>query len=499
MKNVRITMICQLVKILSGFASRTVFTWLLGVQYLGMQGLFSNILSLLSFVELGMGSAVVFNLYEPLKDGDKKRICQYLQFYKKLYRFVIFVIAVIGISLVPFLDKLIQAPDIKENITAIYLLFLLQTCLSYAFVYKKNLLIADQKTYLIAIYQQASSIAANIIQIVILCLFTNYYLFLILGLTAQLLENYFCVCKANELYPYIKEKVTDKLPNKAIQDFKRNVKGLLVNKIAGVTFDSTDNIFISVFVGISSVGILSNYLLIISTINGFLNQIVGSVAATVGDLALDNQKDREYQMFRNIYFANTVLYGVVTCVLAVFFREFVTEVWLNRDFYLPSYVIWLMIFEWCLKGIHYPVYMFRSAHGFFYQLKFIPVWAAVGNLIMDYYFVQWWGLVGVYLATLLARITIRVTDVYILYSLGFKKSILDFYRMHFTHLLIFCIAVFGVELIHVRYGGGIWWSVFMTVLVLMIYLYFILLIFRNSEELIFVKNNVLTRLKIGKE
>lgn len=340
-------MVCQVVKIIAGFASRTVFTWLLGVQYLGVQGLFSNILSLLSFVELGMGSAIVFNLYEPLKNGDKKRICQYLQFYRKLYHVIIAIIAALGLLLVPFLNDLVKAPNIRENITIIYLLFLLQTCLSYAFVYKKNLLIADQKTYLTAVYQQISVIVVNIIQILILCMYVNYYLFLILGLFAQLLENYICVRKANELYPYIKDKISEKLPLEYVNDFKRNVKGLFVNKIAGVTFDSTDNIFISIFLGISSVGVLSNYLLITSTINVFLNQIVGSIGATVGNLALEKRNSYEYQMFRNIYFANTVLYGCLTCILTGVLGSFVTNIWLNDEFYLPRYVILLIVLEWC--------------------------------------------------------------------------------------------------------------------------------------------------------
>lgn len=492
----RITMVCQVVKIIAGFASRTVFTWLLGVQYLGVQGLFSNILSLLSFVELGMGSAIVFNLYDPLKRGDKKRICQYLQFYKKLYHVIIAIIAVLGLLIVPFLDNLVKAPDIRENITIIYLLFLLQTCLSYAFVYKKNLLIADQKTYLTAVYQQISVIVINIIQIIVLCLYTNYYLFLVLGLSAQLLENYICVRKANELYPYIKDNVVEKLPLKDIRDFKRNVKGLFVNKIAGVTFDSTDNIFISTFLGISSVGILSNYLLITATINAFLNQIVGSIGATVGNLALEKQESHEYQMFRNIYFANTVMYGCLTCILAGILGAFITDVWLDDEFYLPHYIILLIILEWCLRGMHYPVFMFRSAHGFFYQLKMVPLWAAVGNLVMDYFFVQWWGLAGIYLATIAARMTVRLADVYTLYNVGFKRSIWDFYRMHFFHLTLFSLVILIEGQIVNRLNDCWLIHLSITLLSLFLYLLTVLIFFRKTAEVKFIKENILTRMNI---
>ncbi len=488
-------MVCQVVKIIAGFASRTVFTWLLGVQYLGVQGLFSNILSLLSFVELGMGSAIVFNLYEPLKNGDKKRICQYLQFYRKLYHVIIAIIAALGLLLVPFLNDLVKAPNIRENITIIYLLFLLQTCLSYAFVYKKNLLIADQKTYLTAVYQQISVIVVNIIQILILCMYVNYYLFLILGLFAQLLENYICVRKANELYPYIKDKISEKLPLEYVNDFKRNVKGLFVNKIAGVTFDSTDNIFISIFLGISSVGVLSNYLLITSTINVFLNQIVGSIGATVGNLALEKRNSYEYQMFRNIYFANTVLYGCLTCILTGVLGSFVTNIWLNDEFYLPRYVILLIVLEWCLRGIHYPVFMFRSAHGFFFQLKMIPLWAALGNLIMDYFFVQWWGMAGIYLATISARLTVRLADVYILYNIGFKRSIWKFYRMHFRHLMFFAIAIFIEGQIANQLDDSWIIHLLMTLFSLSLYLSMVLIFFRKTTEVKFIKENILTRMK----
>jgi O-antigen/teichoic acid export membrane protein len=495
LKNIRITMICQIAKIISGFASRTVFTWLLGIQYLGIQGLFFNILSLLSFVELGMGSAVVFNLYEPLQKGDKKKICQYLQFYKRLYRLIVIVIATIGISLIPFLDELVKAPDIKENITVIYLLFLTQTCLSYVMVYKKSLLIADQKTYLTVVYQQVATISVNILQIFVLYFYTNYYMFLFLGLGTQVIENYICVRKANALYPFIKDTITERLPLKDIKKFKRNVKGLFLNKIAGVTFDSTDNIFISIFVGISSVGILSNYLLIVSTINTFLNQVVGSIVATLGNLVLEHDKEHEFQTFKNIYFANTIIYGMLACVLTNALGFFVTKIWLDDEFYLPLYIIWLIVFEWCLKGLHYPVFMFRSAYGFFYQLKLVPFWAAIGNLIMDYYFVKLWGLAGIYLATIFARMTVRSADVYVLFNKGFQKNASTYYCMHFLHIIIVVfVAVISSQLL-VMFENSLAISVFITIFSPVVYFSVIYLGFRNRDEFSFIKNNVMDRIK----
>lgn len=154
LKNVSITTLCQIMYILVSFVCRTVFTKTLGAEYLGVNGLFSNVLTMLSFVDLGMGSALVYKMYKPLAMNDEHMLCVYIRFYKKVYIGIAIVVAIIGLGLIPFLNNIVNAPNIDTSIIVLYLLFLLDTIISYLYAYKKSILIADQKNYIVAIYTQ---------------------------------------------------------------------------------------------------------------------------------------------------------------------------------------------------------------------------------------------------------------------------------------------------------------------------------------------------------
>lgn len=449
--NVSITMICQIIYILMSIVCRTVFTKILGAEYLGLNGLFSNILTMLSFVELGIGNALVYKMYAPLVQNDKHMLCVYMQFYKKVYTFIAITVAILGICIVPFLNYIVDTSTIDINVQLLYLLFLADTVISYLYVYKKTILIADQKNYIVSIFTQVFNLAMNIGQIIILLITHNFIFYLLIKIFFDWLNNFICSKYAEWEYPYINSKVCEDISKSDKNELKEDIKGLFLGKIASVAFDGTDNIFISTFVSIASVGIVSNYTLILSTINGILNQAFSSFTASLGNLGVGAQKEDVRGVLKNIYFLNIMLYGYIFVGLVLLLRMFVVDIWVGTEYELACMTTILLITELCLRGIHYPVYITRTAMGLFHQKKYIPPMCAVLNIGLDFLFGKKLGISGIVFATIVSRVFTRAADISVLYREYFKISVSVYYRTYLKYLLFIVgstiISYYGIQLV----------------------------------------------------
>ena len=254
----------QLLSIILQFVVRTVFIHTLGKSYLGINGLFSNILQMLSLAELGVGSAILFKLYDPLAKGDKKRITILLNFYKKVYQIIGIVITILGLCIIPFLRIIISDYDTLSklgiNAVLIYLLYLLQTVSSYFFfAYKSAIVKADQKEYKLTIINYFVVLVTSILQMICLVLFHNFELYVIISVLQVIIYNYICARIAKKLYPYINDKVDETISQKERNNIFKDCGAIFLYKVNTVVLKSTDNIIISMFLGLSMVGMYSNY------------------------------------------------------------------------------------------------------------------------------------------------------------------------------------------------------------------------------------------------
>lgn len=428
-RNTAVTTICQVSYLIASFVCRTIFSYMLGKEYLGVSGLFTNILTILSFAELGIGSALVYRLYAPLAEGDCAKIKLYMQLYRRIYFVIIAVITILGIALIPFLEYLVKAPDVKEDLTLLYCLYLANTIVSYVFVYKKSLLIADQKDYIVSIFTQAFNLVMNVIQCVLLVLTRNFVLYCITGIVCSLLNNIVCSRYVNRHYRYLSEPVSGSLSKEDKQGLVKDVKGLLLTKISETTFSGTDNIFISVFIGIGYVGILSNYTLLLTTVNTLMNKVFGSITATLGNLAASSDRKQTETVLERMFFLNTAIYGYLCVGMLLLTGEFVTQIWLSDDYALPGLLITLAIIELFLRSIHYPLYITRNAMGFFSQYNWLFLVAALVNVILDFFLVKPFGMSGLYIATIIGRSITYFADIYVVYHLGFGKSVTKYLLM----------------------------------------------------------------------
>ena len=482
-KNSTITLGCQFVFLIMSFVCRTVFTKTLGAEYLGVSGLFSNILTILSFAELGIGTALVYRMYKPLAEDDHKKLKLYVKLYKKIYTIIIIIILIVGIAIIPLLPRLVTAPNVKESITLLYVLYLLQTIDSYDCVYKKSILIADQKNYIVNLYTQAFNIAMNIAQCIFLVMTHNFVIYCALNIVFNLANNLACSVVADKQYPYLKGAADGELSRDEVHGLFKDVKGLLLTKIASVAFSGTDNIFISAFIGIKYVGILSNYTLILSTLNGITNKVFDSVTASIGNLVVSKEKEKSGEVLKRLFFLNTSLYGYICVGMLVLLRTFVMDIWLSAEYDLSQTLVTFVVIELFFRSIHYPVYITRNAMGSFSEYKILFSCMAILNILGDFLLVKPFGIVGLFVATIVSRGVTYMIDIYVVYKENLKIPIWNHLKMLllWVAFLTLCsyISMFLVGFIH---GNTILSFILKVITITIVYIVMYMAAFSRTAE-----------------
>ncbi len=501
-KNTTITMICYIMYLIVSFVCRTIFTQKLGAEYLGIGGLFSNILTILSFAELGLGSSLVYHLYKPLADEDYNKVNLYVRLYKKIYSAIMLIILVLGIGVIPFLKYLVEAPNVKESLILLYVLYLIQTLTSYLFVYKKTLLTADQKDYIVSLFTEITNLVMNIFQCIVLIVFENFVFYFLLSIIFGILNNVLCSMYVSKKYKFLNNKVKGKLSKQEVQNLKRDTKGLVMTKVASVAFGGTDNIFISSFIGIKYVGILSNYSLIISMINTMMNKIFYSITASIGNLGVskDSETKTENVLFK-MFFLNAAIYTYICVGMIILLQEFVTNIWLNNEFFLSNSIIIILIIELYLRSIHYPLYTTRTALGLFSQYKIFFLIAAILNIILDFVLVKPFGIAGLLFATIICRGITYMVDIYSVYKFGFKKNPLNYYKLLFKWFCFFSICYIISNLIIQRiFMGNLVGFIIKILIISIVYLIIFIIFFGKTEDMNYFitlfKNKIFNKRKI---
>lgn len=482
LRNVIFGLVGQVFTTMLSFASRTIFIYTLGANYLGINGLFSNILSMLSLAELGVGSAIIYNMYKPLADKDEEQLKSLMSLYKKAYTFIGIFISIVGLSITPFLDKIIKdTPDVPYLIF-IYLLFLLNSVVSYFYVYKSSLIIADQKNYIVTIKQQKFMLIQTIAQIIILLTTKNYIIYLIIQIICSLLINISISKKADTLYPYLKEKNVKKLDDNSRKKIFKHVLAMMSHKVGGVVVNGTDNILISSFVGVFWVGLYSNYVMIIQIINRFLAQIFNSLTASIGNLNAEDDIEKSYKVYKKVLFVNFWLYGFCTICLFILFNPFI-KIWIGEKFLLKSNVVFVIILNFFLMGMRQTTCTFNTTLGLFWNDRYKPWAEAIINIVVSIFLLKRMGIIGVFLGTAISTISTSLwVDPYILFKYGFKKKLSLYFKDYIKYVLFTLSAGIVTYYLSNLIGGVGIASVFAKGLICLITINLIFYIFCNKSE-----------------
>lgn len=439
----------QIVNMVCGFVFRTVFLMVLSKEYLGLNGLFTNVLSVLSLAELGISTAIIYKMYVPIAQNDEIKVAQMMHFYKNIYRIIAAVVTVIGLALLPAIKFLIKdAAEIPSdvNIYVVYCLFLAQSVTSYLFVYKSSILIADQKSYI----NSACSIGGNILntalRIVVLFVTKNFVATLITGIVVALVVNIINSIIATKMYPAVFKKGSklDKFTQKQIM---KDTYAMACHKIGGVIVGSTDSILLSAFIGIGILGLYSNYSMLLFAVAGLIGQLLSSFQPSIGNANLKLSNEDFFKTYKRLQFINLV---IISCVCISFYcllEPFIT-IWLGADMLLESNVTVVLVVAYFFSHCRHINLSFISATGLFRKDKLRPLIESLVNLVASILFVRFLGVIGIFLGTIVSQVLVVFwREPYLLFKYRFNntKKLLGYFATTLCFgVFTFCVA-FGLN------------------------------------------------------
>ncbi|MFS0822748.1 lipopolysaccharide biosynthesis protein [Bacillus sp. 1P02SD] len=483
LNNMFFGLVGQIISLVMGFIVRTIFIYKLGIEYLGIDGLFTSILVMLSLANLGFDTTMIYSLYKPLAEKDYYKIQALMNLYKKAYSLIGLIVLIIGLMLFPFIPHLINGQTTISNINIIYLMFLLNSVMSYYFVYKQSIIIADQQNFIISKIHSLFTIILNFSVIFLLLITGNYLVILFTQISIRIIENIYIVNKANNLYPYIREKNNAKLSDGDKKSFFGNLYAQMLYKISAIVIDGTDNIIISIFIGISSVGIYSNYLLIMGTIGTLISYIFYSITASVGNLVVEESNEKKYFIFRVINLANFWIYGFISISLLLLFNPFIT-LWLGESFTFEQYIVMAIVLNFFTAGMQNASTTYRETTGLFKIGKYRPIYAAVINIAVSVFLVQYMGVAGVLLGTVISRLcTYFWYDPYVIFKYIFQKSVKVYFLQYLFNVTTLIVSFILTSYLSNFITNGTYWNlVIQGLLCILIPNLLFYLIFRKTNE-----------------
>lgn len=473
---------------LTAFIVRTVFVRCLSEDYLGINGLYSNILNVLSLADLGFGTAMVYSLYKPLAENDQYKLAQLLRLYKKVYRIIGTVVLLLGLALVPFLDVLIKdAPDV-DGLTVYYLLYLGNSVVSYwFFAYRNSILQADQKAYIVTGLQGLFNLIKSVLQILLLLLLRNYIAFLVVQISCTIAQNVVAVIITQRRYPGILQKA-EHLPSAERNRIFADVRALMLQRISFVALTGTDSLIISAFVGIRWVGLLSNYQLVVDSITGVLSQITSALSASMGNYFAKEDRQSGYQLFLRIDFMGFWLYTFCSVALLTLLNPFLS-LWLGAEFTMSEQVVFWLVLRFFVENLMNNLSVTRSALGLFVQAKFRPLVAAVMNIVLSIALSGPLGVSGILMATVISRVTVNLWfNPLVIHRDGFGLSVKPYYVMwlgRFALITLLALVMTGISDVVLHSGITLWSFGILMILTAVVPNVILLVLYRKNVHFLY--------------
>lgn len=436
-KNIAFGYIGNLTTQLLGFILRTVFISYLGDTLNGINDLYTGILSVLSLAELGVGTALNYSLYGPVARKDYEKIKSYMQLYKKAYRVIGLVIAVIGLAISPFLPYLVKQPQgvSVRDLTLYYFIFLFNTVSTYFVAYKYSLAYAEQKNYIQTNTITITKMITVTLQIAVIVTTRNFYLYLLTAAAVELIQKIFISWYLNRLYPYLKDKNVKKLSKEETGEVVTKTKALVFHKVGDVARLQTDSMIISAFINVTLVGFVGNYNMILNSVANFVNIIFNSVLSSFGNLIATESKDKQYSVFKVYRFFACWIYGFSAVGFFLLLTPFIV-IWQGPEKVLAAGAVACILIDYYFKGDRIVLSNFKTAAGVFEQDKYLALIQGVVNLILSIVLVQKIGLVGIYIGTIVSGLIANITKPFIIYKVCFEKSVKTYFMDSVKYLAV---------------------------------------------------------------
>ena len=454
-RNMIVSVLFNSLTIVLGIVTQRIFLKILNTEYLGLNSLFSNILTMLSVAELGVTNAVIFSMYEPLAKGDKKTIRALMAFYKKWYWTIGMVVAILGLCLLPFIPNIVGEQSLDVNLYLIFAVSLADIVLSYFLGYKRSIIIASQQNYIIDVCQIAYVVLVSVLQMLVLYLTHNYYAYILVRLALRILQNVVLIAIVNRKFPYICESDPPKLKKEIQKSIFTKIKGLFYHKIGGFIVLGTDNLVITTFLGLKVNGLYASYYMIISALQSIIMQCVAATTASVGNLLVEKNVKKQFEVFRRIRFINFWLAVLGSAGLLVVMDSFIA-VWLGSEYVLGLDVLLALVLNFYFYVNRSAFGVFKDAAGIYHEDRFVPIAESILNISASIILVKLIGLPGVFLGTFISGLALYCFSYpKFVYKNLFKRkySSYAFETIGFAALAAITVAV---SFVASRYLAGRW-------------------------------------------
>ncbi len=453
-KNLKFTAVSELVLAVLKLVFRRIFVLSLGKEYLGISGLFTDILSMLSLAEMGFGISITYSLYRPVAQGNTEAVKSLMRLYRQVYQIIGVTVLSAGLMLTPFLNFFVkEMPESIPNIPLIYMLNVLNTGISYFFTYKSTLLFVHQKKYIEAIIHTSVTLTATIAQIAVLMLTRNYLYYLILTIGASFIQNAMVSIKTDQLFPCLREKDVRPLPEETVREIRRNVSAMILHRVGAVAVFGTDNILISKFAGVASAGLYSNYIMIRNFLNTMVHTLFNVITPALGNLNATEAEEHKREAFGRLNFFSAWLFGWMSICLLWLYDPFI-YVWLGGGYLLPRPVVIMIVINFYINSMRIPVANTKSVMGLFWDERYKSIMEALMNLAVSVFLAQKWGILGILVGTFISTMALPFwIEPLGLYRHGLKRSVRAYFTDYLFRLSV-TVAAGAVTGILCRMAGG---------------------------------------------
>lgn len=489
----------QLLTMLLTFISRLVFIRYLSAAYLGVNGLFTDVLSILNFAELGIGTAMIFSMYEPAANDDEEKLGRLMNLYKWMYRAVAVSVLLFGLILLPFLPVLIKGGEGIENIRLIYMMYVLSSASSYLLNYKNSIYQAYQKGYIRTGWGMVCDCIRTILQIVILILTRNFILYLLIQFIMQFVPNIIVSRKADQEFPYL--KTCKELPDKQeMKGILKNIGAMSMHKLATIIVRNTDSLLMSSFIGLTTVGIYSNYKLVLNNLNNLLTKVTSAFSGSIGNLSALEDSTRLYAIYRELDFLFFVLSAYLAGGLMMLFNPFIT-IFFGEQYCFPLVTVAIIVVEFYISRMRQVNLLFREAMGLFWNDRYKAVAESIINLVVSLLLVKPFGVAGIVGGTIISSLCTCVwVEPYIFMKYGVREDWKNRLKQYFVEYgkrvaitaVVSALAAFWVQRFPVRnFLVFIAWGLLYTA----VYAVVIIGIYHKSEDFVSLKERALRIIK----
>lgn len=430
-----------IILLLPSFLLRKIFLESLGDDLLGLNYLFQNIIGFLSLAELGVGTAIMYALYKPIANSDQIKIKGYLDYFGKTYRILGVVIVFLGFLVIPFLKFFIKG-DVDLELAAIaFIIFLVNTFITYLFSYKLTILEASQRGYWVTGVNVIFRILMISFQILLLKFYPNYYLVLLVQVGTDL--AYFITMNflIGFKYPWLK-KVKGALEHKERSALKKNIKAVFFHKIGSFLVFGTDNLLISFFIGLKAVAIFNNYNMIIKMFENIMDKLFKGMTASIGNLIATSDEEEVYKVHGRLFFLNFILISFIVIPLYNSIDQFIC-IWLGEKYLIDDLTLAIVLFNVYFKMMRLSVEHFKQGSGLYHQDRFAAIIESIVNLGVSIILVRYFGLAGIFMGTLASNLLVVFwVKPKVVYKYIFKRSVFVYFRKYLLYLIILLVSLY---------------------------------------------------------